>query len=256
MNGVLQLLPTFIAGLLTLGIIIAAAEALRKARSKALVKAALRQMQKENADAEASQPAVSTTDTGIDTSTRAEREVSLKIKRLVPTIVPKKVKVVVVQKDGFLEDVCRFDGEFIHCGKLKMQFVAPSNYKPKPTLYKNKLYLTFFYTEDGKPLELELDEDKLKTDVKVPDPRMTEVIVNRKLLQQVFRALGSNIGAIVTGIGLGAMILAIVIFFILPLVGVPVMIGRQPVEIVHIYQQTPAGAPPPGNYTPVVPPGG
>jgi len=175
-----------------------------------------------------------------------------RVKKLIPTMIPKTVKVVVVQQDSQLEDICRFDGELITCRGLKMQFVAPSNYEPRPTLFKKKLYLTFYFTEDGKPLELNLDENALKADVKVPDPRMTEVIVNRKLLQQVFRALGSNIGAVVTGIGLGAMILAALIFFVLPMIGVPVTIGRQPVEVIHVYQQ-PVGVPPPGNFTPAIP---
>jgi len=177
-----------------------------------------------------------------------------RIRKIIPEMIPKKVKVVVLQKEGQLEDICRYDGEMITCRHLKMQFIPPSDYKPRPTLYKRKIMLTYFFTEDGKPVEINVSNPSIETNIKLPDPRMMDVIINRRLIHQVFSHLGTNWNSVIMGMGLGAMILAVIIFFILPLVGVPVMIGRQHIEVIHV-QQTAPSTPPPANYTVVIPSG-
>jgi hypothetical protein len=53
------------------------------------------------------------------------------------------------------------------------------------------------------------------------------------------------------GMGLGAMVVTILIFVVLPMFNIPVVIGRQPIEVVHIYHN--ATLPAPGNYTVVYP---
>jgi len=177
-------------------------------------------------------------------------EAKAKARKVVPELVPKKVKVIVLQKDAQLEDICKYDGELITCSKIKMQFLPPSDYKPKPTFFKKKLLLTYYFTEDGKAVSIDTSGI---AEAKVPDPRMTEVIINRRLLYQVFSHLGFNISSVIMGVGLGAMLMAVVIFFVLPLVGVPVMVGRQPIEVIHVNQTY--AAPLPSNYTVVVPHG-
>jgi len=177
-------------------------------------------------------------------------EGKVKVKKVIPELIPKKVKVIVLQKDAQLEDICKYDGEMITCGKIRMQFLPPSDYKPKPTFFKKKLYLTYYFTEDGKAVNIDMSGI---AEAKVPDPRMTEVIINRRLLYQVFSHLGFNLSSVIMGVGLGAMLMAVVIFFVLPLVGVPVMVGRQPIEVIHVNQTY--AAPLPSNYTVVVPRG-
>jgi hypothetical protein len=167
-----------------------------------------------------------------------------KRKVAVPELVPKKVRVIVLRDESQLEDICRYDGETITCKKLGMQFIVPADYKPKPTYFRKKLMLTFYFDDRGNAIVVKPNGS---TEARAPDPRMADVIVNKKLIQQIFSRLGTNIGAVVMGMGLGAMIMSIVVFVLLPAIGVPVTIGRQPVEVVHVYQ-TPT-APPPGNFT-------
>jgi hypothetical protein len=167
-----------------------------------------------------------------------------KRKVAVPELIPKKVRVIVLREESQLEDICRYDGETITCKKLGMQFIPPADYRPKPSYFRKKLLLTFYFDDKGNAVVVKPDGT---AETKAPDPRMADVIVNKKLIQQIFSRLGANLGSIVMGIGLGAMIMSIVVFVLLPAIGVPVVIGRQPVEVVHVYQ-TPA-APPPGNFT-------
>jgi len=172
-----------------------------------------------------------------------------KIRRYTTELVPKRVKVIVLQQNGEtqLEDICKYDGEMITCKKLRMQFVPSTEVRPKPTLYRGKIILTYYFTEDGKPVDVKVDNNGVRADIKAPDPRMTEVIINKKLINQVFSHLGLNMSSIMMGVGIGAMVVVVLVFFILPLVGIPVSVGKQVVEVIHVNQT--AVSAPPGNYT-------
>jgi len=177
-----------------------------------------------------------------------ELESKAKVKHFITELIPKRVKVVVVQKDGsIIEDICKNNGEFITCKTIRMQFPVSSDIKPIPSLVNKKIMLTYYYSQEGKPLVLKVNENEVELDAKAPDPRMTNVIINKHLLEQVFRHLGVNMSSVILGMGLGAMLIVIVIFFILPLTGTPVLIGKQVVEVIHT--NTPMTTPPPGNYT-------
>jgi hypothetical protein len=168
----------------------------------------------------------------------------LKRKVAVPELIPKRVRVIVLRDEGQLEDICEYDGEVIACKRLGMQFIPPAGYRPRPSYFRKKLMLTFYFDDRGNAVTVKPDGT---AEARAPDPRMADVIVNKRLIQQIFSRLGANAGSIVMGMGLGAMIITVVIFALLPAIGVPVTIGRQPVEVVHVYH-TPA-APPPGNFT-------
>ncbi len=57
-------------------------------------------------------------------------------------------------------------------------------------------------------------------------------------------------GSFIAGLGLGAFALALIVFFILPILGYPVVIGKVPVEVSINYPQPSQGSlPPPGNFT-------
>jgi hypothetical protein len=60
---------------------------------------------------------------------------------------------------------------------------------------------------------------------------------------------GLDTASLLAGVGLGVFALALILFFILPLLGYPITIGRTPVEvkITQLAQSMPL--PPPGNYT-------
>jgi len=172
-----------------------------------------------------------------------------KSKISVPELIPKKVRVIVLREESQLEDICRYDGEFITCKRLGMQFVAPADYRPKPTYFRKKIMLTYYFDDRGNAIVVK----PAGTEARAPDPRMADVIINKRLIQQIFSRLGANLGSIVLGIGIGSMIVTVVVFVLLPALGVPVTIGRQPVEVVHVHQYL--ATPPPGNYTVVPPPG-
>jgi len=167
----------------------------------------------------------------------------------VPELIPKRVKVVVLREESQLEDICRYDGEFITCKRLGMQFVVPSDYRPKPTYFRKKILLTYYFDDRGNAVVVK----PTGTEARAPDPRMADVIINKRLIQQIFSRLGANLGSVVLGIGIGSMIVTVVVFVLLPALGVPVTIGRQPVEVVYVHQYL--ATPPPGNYTVVPPPG-
>jgi len=192
-------------------------------------------------------------------ASKAAEERRAKLKKAIPELVPKSVKVIVLGRDGNyqLEDLCRYDGEVITCKRIKMQFFPPQDYRPKQSFFKKKLLLTYYFDEQGRAIEIKTDGNGDAIAIaKAPDPRIAEVIINRRLIYQIFSRLGASLGAVVAGIGLGAMIMSIVIFVILPAMGVPVAIGRQPVEV-HVQplqvQPTPI---PPANYTVNIPTAG
>jgi hypothetical protein len=168
-----------------------------------------------------------------------------KRKVAIPELIPKKVRVIVLRDESQLEDICKYDGETVTCKKLGMQFIVPAGFKPKPTYYRGKLTLTFYFDDKGNAITVKPDGS---VEARAPDPRLADVIVNKKLIPQIFSRLRGDLSSIVMGMGLGAMIMSAVVFVLLPAIGVPVMIGRQPVEVIHVYQPAPA-VPPPGNFT-------
>ena len=174
-----------------------------------------------------------------------------KAKVSVPELIPKKVRVIVLREESQLEDICRYDGEFITCKRLGMQFVVPSDYRPKPTYFRKKIMLTYYFDDKGNALVVKPDGS---AEARAPDPRMADVIINKRLIQQIFSRLGANLGSVVLGVGIGSMIMTVVIFVLLPALGVPVAIGRQPVEVVYVHQYL--ATPPPGNFTVSIPPPG
>jgi len=173
-----------------------------------------------------------------------------KAKISVPELIPKKVRVIVLREESQLEDICRYDGEFITCKRLGMQFVVPADYRPKPTYFRKKILLTYYFDDKGNALVVKPDGS---AEARAPDPRMADVIINKRLIQQIFARLGANLGSVVLGVGIGSMIMAVVVFVLLPALGVPVTIGRQPVEVVYVHQYL--ATPPPGNFTVSAPPG-
>jgi len=170
-----------------------------------------------------------------------------KKKVTITQLIPKKVKVIVLRDESQLEDICTYDGEVISCKRLGMLFYPPENYKPKPSLFKKRIILTYYFDDKGIALDIKPSEVTSKINADIPDPRMSDVIINKRLIYQIFARLGINLTAIVTGMGLGCMIMVVIIFVLLPILGIPIVIGKQPIEVIHVYQNT--TIPPAGNYT-------
>jgi hypothetical protein len=180
---------------------------------------------------------------------KARMELEKKKRFEAPVLIPKKVDVYVVREgEQFLHDICRYDGELLNCSNIKMTFTVPVDYRPYVQLDKGKkLRIVFFFNERGEAIKWNLDE--MKPSNIAPDPRISNVVLNRRFLQQVFRMFwGLDTPSLFAGIGLGVFVIFLIIFFILPLIGYPVTIGRIPVEI-KVEQTTPSPLPPPGNYT-------
>ncbi|MEM4762095.1 MAG: hypothetical protein QW230_03875 [Thermofilum sp.] len=169
----------------------------------------------------------------------------------------KRAKVTVLLNDGStMEDVCRFKGGTLRCKNIGMQFVVPEDYSPSLAMIGKKLYPHYVFDERGVALKVKLNnrgEDvETAIDEYVPDPRITESVIGQQALQQVFRQLsGFSFSSMIAGIGVGLLLTYIVIFVVLPLMNVPVTIGRTPVEVtIQTPPQWPGQLPPPGNYTP------
>lgn len=101
---------------------------------------------------------------------------------------------------------------------------------------------------DNKPLEV----DGERAVAKEVNPEILGTLLETKIFKKISRAVGGlDIGGLLLGVGLGAMLCFFMLFVVLPMMNVPVTIGRQPVEVV-VHQTQPASAgtlPPPGNFT-------
>jgi len=160
-----------------------------------------------------------------------------------PTIIPKKVLVIVLYPDRQIMVWGRLskDGNTIDCKEIG-RFTIPKDYRPKITWSKGKTFLTFYFDSYGNALDIKEDgEAKIVS----PDPAFTKTIIDRGLLAKLFR-LGLDWSSMITGIGLGVFAFSIIIFFILPLCGVPIAIGRGAVQVNVPQQPT---IPQTGNFT-------
>jgi hypothetical protein len=183
----------------------------------------------------------------------AEREEKrAKIRFTPPNLVPKKVKVLVLREDQILEDVCRTDGETIRCPKLQRMFTIPPDYRPYIHLIGGKkIMVTFMFDEKNNGIKVKINEHGAEAEKIKIDPGFQERIVGKRIFEHVFRRFaGMDWASFIAGIGIGAFALVLIVFFILPLLGYPISIGRQPVEV--IVQQPAVNQsilPPPGNFT-------
>ena len=183
----------------------------------------------------------------------AEREAKLaKLKQLPPNLVPKKVKVLVLREDQILEDLCKTDGEVVRCKNLKMMFTIPADYRPYLTYVQGKkITATMIFDENNNAIRIKFNNDNAEAEKVKIDPRFQESIIGRRIFEQVFRRFaGMDMGSFIAGLGLGAFALALIVFFILPILGYPVVIGKVPVEV-HLNYPHPveSSLPPPGNFT-------
>ncbi|MEM1983508.1 MAG: hypothetical protein QXZ63_07610 [Sulfolobales archaeon] len=173
-----------------------------------------------------------------------EKELTLKVKGKEYKIA-KKVKVVVIDGEHQFEDECRLEpNNNIVCKKIRMGFIVPSDYRPKVSFWKKKVYLTFYFDRKGNALSINED----KTTPVCVDPVIKKSVVDSVLLERIFRSLRYDLGALLTGVGLGAFILSVIIFVLLPILGIPVLIGKQPIDVIHVYETQPHVIPP-GNFT-------
>jgi hypothetical protein len=160
-----------------------------------------------------------------------------------PTVVPKKVKVVVLYPERQIETFGKIsdDGCQVKTKKLGV-FVIPKDYKPKITWSGRKTYLTFYFSSEGNALEIKNDG---KVEPLAPDPMFNQLLVDKGLVARIFR-LGIDFTSLITGIGLGVFVFSCLLFVFMPMIGIPVQIGRNPVEVIT---QTQTGIPPSGNWT-------
>jgi hypothetical protein len=170
-----------------------------------------------------------------------------------PTLVPRRVKVLVLREDEILEDICRVDNfELIRCPKLRKMFTVPPDYRPYIHLVGNKkIMVTFIFDEKNNAIKIKLNSNGEAEAEKVRvDPGFQEVIVGRRIFEHVFRRLaGLDTASLIAGLGLGAFAMIFVVFFILPLLGYPITIGKTPVEVIIQHQAINQTLPPPGNFT-------
>jgi hypothetical protein len=161
-----------------------------------------------------------------------------------PTLVPKKVKVVVLYPDRQIEAFGRIsrDGNMISVKGLGT-FTVPENYRPKITWSGRKTYLTFYYSANGEALTI---AETGLAEPKSPDPSFTQLLVDKGLVAKIFR-LGLDWTSMMTGLFLGAFVFAVLVFFILPMIGVPVIIGKEAIKVT--IQQSQQALPAPGNFT-------
>jgi hypothetical protein len=161
-----------------------------------------------------------------------------------PTLVPKKVKVVVLYPDRQIEAFGRIshDGNMISVKGLGT-FTIPENYRPKITWSGRKTYLTFYYSSNGEALTI---AETGLAEPKSPDPSFTQLLVDKGLVAKIFR-LGLDWTSMMTGLFLGAFVFAVLVFFILPMIGVPVIVGKEAVKVT--IQQSQQALPAPGNFT-------
>ena len=161
-----------------------------------------------------------------------------------PTLVPKKVKVVVLYPDRQIEAFGRIsrDGNMITVKGLGT-FTIPENYRPKITWSGRKTYLTFYYSANGEALTI---AETGLAEPKSPDPSFTQLLVDKGLVARIFR-LGLDWTSMMTGLFLGAFVFAVLVFFILPMIGVPVIVGKEAIKFT--IQQSQQALPVPGNFT-------
>jgi hypothetical protein len=161
-----------------------------------------------------------------------------------PTLVPKKVKVVVLYPDRQIEAFGRIsrDGNMISVKGLGT-FTIPENYRPKITWSGRKTYLTFYYSSNGEALTI---AETGLAEPKSPDPSFTQLLVDKGLVAKIFR-LGLDWTSMMTGLFLGAFVFAVLVFFILPMIGVPVIVGKEAIKVT--IQQSQQALPAPGNFT-------
>lgn len=160
-----------------------------------------------------------------------------------PTIIPKKVLVTVLYPDRqlMLEAKMSKDGNSIDCKNLGV-FTVPKDYRPKITWYKGKTMLNYYFDAYGNAIEI---KDTGDAKIVAPDPQFRKMLIDRGLIAKIFR-VGMDWSQVIVGVGLGMFAFALILFFVLPLLGVPVHIGKSAIEVIT---QTPAAVPLPGNYT-------
>jgi hypothetical protein len=159
-----------------------------------------------------------------------------------------KVRVLQFYGDKVVDQMCKTeDGIEIVCKKAT--FYVPQDYRPYLTTHGRQVYLTYLFDADGKAIQVAPD----KIERKAPNPYITNAIVNRNLLRQVFSGLYFSWHQIVMGMGIGIMMMTFMIFVLLPLLGYPVTIGKTPVEVTVRTVAEGSWLPPPGNFTPTVP---
>ncbi len=184
-----------------------------------------------------------------------EEQKTIKAKRkfIPPTLIPKRVKVLVLREDTILEDMCRTDGEVVRCRNLGMMFTIPQSYRPYITMVNGKkLAVTLVFDEMNRAIRFKINNDGADAEQFKVDPRFQESIVGRKIFEQVFRRFaGIDWTTLISGIGLGVFVMVFIIFFVLPILGYPVTIGKIPVEVKIQSTQISSNLPPPGNYTPI-----
>jgi len=165
-------------------------------------------------------------------------------------ISPRKVLVQILRDHITLSDFAKYDGETVRCKRLKMQFCPPKDYRPRITYFKGKPYLTFTFNDYGDTLDFDLSgkQKRVNIEERKQDPRLIDAIVGANLFRQIFRKVaGIDMASLLTGLGLGTLLLTIIIFFILPAMGIPVSIGKTPVVVTVQGGGTPQV--PPGNFT-------
>jgi len=142
--------------------------------------------------------------------------------------------------------------------KEKKTWIAPPNVKPFLMVSRGLLRLkavpAFFVDHLGRFIEFKDSNDgKKEKEIKALDPDFAYSLLNSKVLKKISHHIASDPQTFLMGLGIGAMLIALVIFVVLPLLGIPVAIGRQPVEVSITYPTAPPPQhPPAGNYTPAV----
>lgn len=166
----------------------------------------------------------------------SEQKAEIKTRTLkLPSIVPKKVLVTILYPDRqlmFWGKISK-DGNSID-GKNLGRFIIPSGYRPKITFFKGKTFLTFYYDCNGNAIEV---KDSGESQIVSPDPSFTRALVDRGIIAKLFR-LGLDWTQIATGIGLGFFVFGIIVFFLLPLFGIPIIIGKGAIQITPTPPQT------------------
>jgi hypothetical protein len=122
-------------------------------------------------------------------------------------------------------------------------FTVPDDYKPKITWSGRKTFLTFYFDKNGNAIQI---RENGEIETIAPDPAFTRLLVDKGLVAKIFR-LGIDVSSLITGIGFGCLIIFVLLFFVLPLIGIPVTIGKTPVEI--NISGTSSNLPPAGNFT-------
>lgn len=162
--------------------------------------------------------------------------------------IPKKVLVRVYRENMLLEAFAKFDGKMVTCKKLGISFIPDPSVKPTLTYFKGKPYVTFDITDTGKPLQIKVDKETLKVNPKDVDAQYIQNVVSSNIFAQLFRRLrGIDMGSLFFGLGVGMFLIILVLFFILPIMGIPVSVGQRPITV-NVPSTSPS-LPPTGNFT-------